>query len=104
MVCAVVNPQVTPSRASSATNVWLPTTNAGTLLHGTRVPKSSQRAVGGVPVPSSPQLSHPQQYASFAVVIPHVCQRPAVIEVNVSPPETSVGAVKGPLPVAPLPF
>src|SRR6476660_19739 len=60
----------------------------------------------GIPSPSWPKVSSPQQYTPVAVT-PHVCESPALIDVNLSPPMTSTGVeavVKDPFPSCPEPF
>src|SRR5438094_10525809 len=49
-----------------------------------------------VPLPSSPTVLKPQQYAAPPVVSPHVKPLPVLTTAKLSPPETSTGV---PLPV-----
>src|SRR5512133_511657 len=56
-----------------------------------------------VPSPSWPWPPLPQQYATFAVVTPHVWSMPALICWNVSPPDTATGEVTAPAEYVPLP-
>src|SRR5262245_46973548 len=48
-------------------------------------------ALGVGPIPRSPLILAPQQYAAPDVVTPQACAPPAEIEVNESPPVTGTG-------------
>src|SRR5207249_4229317 len=83
---ALVTPQVWPNAVSYrlALSVWKtspPETGTGT---GVALPVV-------VPLPSSPSLLSPQQYAAPAVVTPQVWTPPVLSVAKVSPPETATG-------------
>src|SRR4051812_25870844 len=101
---AAVRPHVFFSAAEIETNAWLPTTFTGTGLHGVDDPAHGQRSLGAVPLPSWPQWSHPQQYVSPVLVMPHVCQRPAERDMNERPPDTATGVPAGTTLVVPFPY
>src|SRR5512147_3041933 len=95
-------PQVSSSPTASARHEWPPETRTGTVLHGV-----DPLHVVAVTAPSSPRKLPPQQYASPAVVIAHMCAlilfcpEELASVAKVCPPATGTGTVR--LVVVPSP-
>ena len=85
---SVPSPQLCRSPAVTRLNDTPPRTSAGTLL-----------LVPTTPLPSSPMVLRPQQYASPLIVTPQVCLSPAATVTNFKRPETGTGVAAQAFPL-----
>src|SRR5437879_2251447 len=109
----VVTPHAKPDPALIALKVSPPATATGVVLHawGCETLKQFWGPVV-VPMPSSPAMLSPQQYAAPTVVMPHAKPPPprpppTLTVVKASPPATGTGVrlpVCVPVPSCPAPF